>query len=159
MPIVGDHVEIERKPKLGGGGPGKTPHRRGYGGGDDGDRGRRDDFSSSRQRLRRGRIGITLFIALVSMMFMALTVVYVASQGSVLYDSDTRQNVRTWKPLALPYLQLSINSILLVLSSLTLERARRGMVKKAEFAQMGIVPPGQQKDVFWLAFKIGRAHV
>jgi len=46
MPITTDHVEIEYKPKLGGGGPGKTPHRHGYGGGDDGDHGQPRDFHS-----------------------------------------------------------------------------------------------------------------
>ena len=34
MPRISEQVGIERKPKLGGGGPGKIPHRRGYGGGD-----------------------------------------------------------------------------------------------------------------------------
>src|SRR5262249_58419289 len=79
MPIIGEHVEIERKPKLGGGGPGKIPHRRGYGGGDDGDR--HGDSYSSRQRLRRGRIGVAIVIVFVTAMFMALTVVYLARQS------------------------------------------------------------------------------
>ena len=49
---------MERKPKLGGGGPGKIPHRHGYGGGDDGDHGEPDDFVSPKDRLRRYRIGM-----------------------------------------------------------------------------------------------------
>ena len=58
MPIISDRVEIERKPRLGGGGPGKIPPRRGYGGGDDGDHGERDD-SRSRETtpVQRYRIG------------------------------------------------------------------------------------------------------
>jgi cytochrome c oxidase subunit 3 len=155
MPIIGEHVEIERKPKLGGGGPGKIPHRRGYGGGDDDDRDRRRDFYSSRQRLRRGRVGVAIVITLVTVMFIALTVVYVARQGGGPYDPDHLSHTRDWKPLALPYLQLWINSLLLVFSSMTLERARRGMTRKAEFANMGIVPPQRNRDFSWLALTLG----
>ena len=151
MPIIGEHVEIERKPKLGGGGPGKIPHRRGYGGGDDGDHDRRGDFSSSRQRLRRGRIGVAIVIALVSVMFVALTVAYVGRLGSTgPYDPDHLRDAPNWKPLSLPYFQLWINSLLLVLSSVALELARRGMIRKAEFASMGIVPPERRTDFSWL---------
>lgn len=154
MPIIGEHVEIERKPKLGGGGPGKIPHRRGYGGGDDGDRDRNSDFHSSRQRLRRGRIGVAIVIALVTVMFMALTVAYVAVMGMPgIYVSG--HYVRTWMPLPLPYLQLWINSLLLVLSSVTLEMARRGMTRRAEFASMGIVPPQRNRDSSWLTVTLG----
>ena len=58
MPIISDRVEIERKPKLGGGGPGKIPYRRGYGGGDDGDHQPPEAFRSRNQRMRRYRIRI-----------------------------------------------------------------------------------------------------
>jgi cytochrome c oxidase subunit 3 len=150
MPIIGEHVEIERKPKLGGGGPGKIPYRRGYGGGDDGDNGRHGDFFSSHQRLRRGRIGVAVCIVLVTALFAGLTVAYVARQHALLYDPDHLRSFPTWKALALPYLQLWINSLLLVLSSIALELARRGMLKKAEFAHMGIVPPRLETDFPWL---------
>lgn len=156
MPIIGEHVEIERKPKLGGGGPGKIPHRRGYGGGDDDDRDRRRDFYSSRQRLRRGRIGVAIVIALVTVMFIALTMAYVVRLGSAgIYDPDHLNHIRDWKPLALPYFQLWINSLLLVLSSVTLELARRGMTRRAEFANLGIVPPERNRDFSWLAVTLG----
>lgn len=154
MPIIGEHVEIEHKPKLGGGGPGKIPHRRGYGGGDEGDHDRHGDSYSSQQRLRRGRIGVAIVIALVTVMFIALTVAYVAVMGMPgVYESG--HYVRKWKPLALPYLQLWINSLLLVLSSVTLEMARRGMTRKAEFASMGIVPPERNRDFSWLTLTLG----
>jgi cytochrome c oxidase subunit 3 len=150
MPIIGEHVEIERKPKLGGGGPGKIPHRRGYGGGDDGDNRRRGDSFSSHQRLRRGRVGVVICIAFVTALFAGLTVAYVARQHTGPYDPAHLQNVPNWKPLTLPYLQLWINSLLLVLSSITLELARNGMLKKVEFANMGIVPPRLKTDLPWL---------
>src|SRR6476661_9460788 len=130
MPIIGDRVEIERKPKLGGGGPGKIPHRHGYGGGDDGDHGNSGDFQSREQRMRRYRMG----------------------KGR--YDEDTHRWVRDWIPLTLPYFQLWTNSLVLLLSSLTLELARRSMDKKEEFAAMGIVPPRMKRDLPWLGITL-----
>jgi cytochrome c oxidase subunit III len=151
MPIISDRVEIEHKPKLGGGGPGKTPHRRGYGGGDDGDHG---DFRSREQRMRRFRIGMTLGIISITGVFVVLTVVYVFRMGQGTYNEDTRKYVYDWIPLKLPYLQLWLNSLLLVLSSMTLELARRSMAKKEEFTAMGIVPPRLKRDLPWLGITV-----
>jgi len=154
MPTIGERVEIERKPKLGGGGPGKIPHRRGYGGGDDGDHGSPGDFQSREQRMRRYRIGMTLCIISVTAIFILLTVVYVFRMGKGRYDENTRTWVRDWIPLTLPYLQLWLNSLLLFLSSATLELARRSMGSKEEFAAMGIVPPRMKRDMPWLGITV-----
>lgn len=154
MPVISDHVEIEHKPKLGGGGPGKIPHRRGFGGGDDGDHGRQPDRSPNGQRLRRARIGVAVVIFAVTVLFIGLTVAYLARQGMGPYDPDHLQNIHDWKPMQLPYRQLWINSLLLVLSSVCLEVARRSMEKKAEFAVMGIVPPRSGMDLPWLGFTL-----
>src|SRR5579872_6951468 len=75
-----ERVEIKEKPKLGGGGPGKIPHRRGYGGGDDGDHGQPDDFRSGKDRLRRFRIGIAAGIVSVGVLFVGLTTAYMLRQ-------------------------------------------------------------------------------
>ena len=155
MPTIGDRVEIERRPKLGGGGPGKIPHRRGYGGGgDDGDRGNPEGFQSREQRMRRYRIAMTLCIVSVTAIFLLLTVVYVFRMGKGRFDEDTKRWVRDWVPLTLPYLQLWINSAVLLLSSITLELARRSMIKKEEFAAMGIVPPRMKRDLPWLGITV-----
>jgi cytochrome c oxidase subunit 3 len=153
MPIIGDRVEIERKPKLGGGGPGKIPHRRGFGGGDD-DHNRPGDFQSREQRMRRYRIGMTLCIVSITGVFVLLTIIYVFRQGKGRYDEDTHRYVQDWIPLALPYVQMWINSIVLLLSSVTLELARRSMIKKEEFAAMGIVPPRMKRDMPWLGLTV-----
>src|ERR1700760_2490286 len=149
MPIIGDRVEVERKPKLGGGGPGKIPRRRGYGGGDD-DHGRAGDFQSREQRMRRYRIAMTLCIISVTFLFVILTAIYVFRLGKGRFDEDTRHWIRDWVPLTLPYLQLWINSIVLLISSATLELARRTMGQKEEFSAMGIVPPRMKRDIPWL---------
>jgi len=154
MPIIGDRVEIERKPKLGGGGPGKIPHRRGYGGGDDGDHGNSGDFRSREQRMRRYRVGMTLCIISVTSIFVLLTMVYVFRMGKGRFDEDAHRWVRDWIPLTLPYFQLWTNSLVLLLSSATLELARRSMVKKEEFTAMGIVPPRLKRDLPWLGITV-----
>jgi|SRR5215469_2803017 len=156
MPITSERVEVERKPKLGGGGPGKTPYRRGFGGGDDGDHEHGpQDFYSSQQRLRRGRIGVAIGIIGVTTLFIVLTVVYLARLGTHHWDPGARQEVYDWRPLMLPYAQLWINSALLVLSSLALELQRRSMIKNAEFSVMGIAPPRLTSDLPWLAITVG----
>jgi cytochrome c oxidase subunit III len=155
MPITSERVEVKHKPKLGGGGPGKIPYRRGYGGGgDDGDHGRPGDFFSSRQRLRRGRIGIAAGIICVTVLFIGLTFIYVARLGTHHYDPELRQEVYDWKPLSLPYRLLWINSTLLALSSVALELARGSMAKKSEFSTMGIAPPRLKLDPPWLTITV-----
>ncbi|HEY6306067.1 MAG TPA: cytochrome c oxidase subunit 3 [Candidatus Angelobacter sp.] len=155
MSITSERVDVKHKPKLGGGGPGKIPYRRGYGGGgDDGDHGRPEDFFSSGQRLRRGRIGIAAGIVCVTALFIGLTVVYVARLGTPHWDEALHREVYGWKPLALPYGLLWVNSTLLVLSSVALELARRSMLEKSEFATMGIRPPRLKLDPPWLAITV-----
>lgn len=154
MPIISDRVEIERKPKLGGGGPGKIPHRRGFGGGDDGDHKPPQDYRSRNQRMRRYRIAMALCLISVTVVFMVLVFLYVFRMGKGRYDEDTRQYVQDWIALKLPYLQLWANSLLLLLSSATLELARRSMERKEEFAVMGIIPPRMKRELPWLGITL-----
>ena len=157
-PII-EHVEIERKkkphkPKLGGGGPGKIPHQRGYGGGDDGDHERGDGFLSSRDRLRRYRIATIVGIISVTTLFVGLTMVYILRLGMHRWDPDAKTYVQEWTPITLPYRLLMINTLLLIVSSITLELARRGLIRRSEFASFGIRPPRLQSDLPWLAITV-----
>ncbi|HWG49810.1 MAG TPA: cytochrome c oxidase subunit 3 [Candidatus Acidoferrales bacterium] len=154
MPIAGEHVDIERKPRLGGGGPGKIPHRRGYGGGDDGDHNERGGWPSRREKLRRYRVGMMLCIISVSTLFICLTAVYVMRQSMGRYDPRLREFVSDWRPLHLPYPQLWTNTALLLLSSVTLELARRKMVRDSEFHSLGIQPPHRRGDLPWLGITL-----
>ncbi len=149
-PIL-ERVEVKEKPKLGGGGPGKIPHRRGYGGGDDGDPDHADGSLSGKDRLRRFRIGIAAGIVSVGMLFVGLTTVYISRQSSYHWDPETETATHLWHPVALPYRLLFINSLVLVLSSVTLELARRGVLRKAEFSILGIRPPRLHTEMPWLA--------
>ncbi|HEY6250219.1 MAG TPA: cytochrome c oxidase subunit 3 [Candidatus Angelobacter sp.] len=154
MSPIAEHVEREKRPKLGGGGPGKIPYRRGFGGGDDGDRGRSDDFRSGRDRLRRFRVGIVAGIVSVAMLFAGLTAAYMMRHGGYHWNSQTHIGHGDWHPLTLPYRLLFVNTLVLVLSSVTLELARRGLLRKAEFTALGILPPKLQTDLPWLGLTV-----
>jgi cytochrome c oxidase subunit 3 len=43
---------------------------------------------------------------------------------------------------------------MLVLSSITLELARRGLLRKAEFSSLGILPPKLQTELPWLGLTV-----
>jgi cytochrome c oxidase subunit 3 len=154
MPRISEHVGIEHKPKLGGGGPGKIPHRHGYGGGDDGDHGQPDDFVSPKDRLRRYRIGMTAAIIAFSTFFVGMAVSYLLRLDVTKWDADRQRSVRDLHGLALPYTRLFINSFVLVLSSITLDLARRGLLAKSEFAEMGIAPPKFKIELPWLGITV-----
>lgn len=154
MPLIGDHVDVERKPKLGGGGPGKIPHRRGYGGGgDDGDNDN-SGFPSRRQRLRRYRVAMVLCIISVSTLFVGLTSAYLWRLSMGPYDPAQRRFISDWYPFHLPYEQLWINTSILLLSSLTLELARRRMMRDSEFYELGVIPPHGGRHVPWLGITL-----
>lgn len=154
MTIAGEHVDLERKPKLGGGGPGKIPHRRGYGGGDDGDHNEPGRWLSRKEKLRRYRVAMLLCIISVSTLFICLTAVYVMRQSMGRYDPQLREFVSDWRPVHLPYEQLWINTGLLLLSSFTLEMARRRMVRESEFHTLGIQAPKKKGDLPWLGITL-----
>lgn len=155
MPIAGEHVDIGRKPKLGGGGPGKIPHRRGYGGGDDGDHDKdKGGWPNRNEKLRRYRVGMLLCIISVSTLFICLTAVYIMRQSMGRYDPRLKEFVSDWRPLYLPYLQLWINTALLLVSSVTLELARRRMLRESEFYVLGIQPPKAKGDLPWLGMTL-----
>ena len=154
MPPITDRADLEKEPRLGGGGPGKTPHWHDYGG-DDGDNdGGEDDFLSSRRRLRRYRVLLVLVIASVFTLFVAAALCYIVRGRSGPYDPVHHRFLHPWKPLALPYGRMFLNTLVLLLSSLTLELSRRGMGGKLDLASMGIEPPRWQMEMVWLALTV-----
>ncbi len=159
MPVARDHVEIERKPpskpKTGGGGPGKIPHPRDFGGGDDGEPDRDENSSERSERLLIYRVLMVVCIVAVAVVFIVLTVAYLYRRSVLHFDEDKGEELHLWRPLVLPYLLLWINSLVLLASSGTLELARRQMTKQSEFASMGIVPPAGRRELSWLTATFG----
>src|SRR5205807_7417432 len=86
--------------------------------------------------------------------FIGMAVSYLLRLGTIHWDPDLRHSVRDSHVLALPYPRLFLNSFILLLSSLTLELARRGLLAKSEFAVMGIAPPRFKTELPWLGITV-----
>ena len=91
-------------------------------------------------RLRRARLGLICGIATVSMVFISLTSAYVVRQGLPTFDGATNTYVRDWGQVQLPWLLLAINTALLLISSVTMELARRDMKRRVALAPLQSIP-------------------
>jgi cytochrome c oxidase subunit III len=124
------------------------------GGGDDGRGGDIPDYGA---RLRRARLGLICGIATVSMVFISLTSAYVVRQGLPTFDGATNSYVRDWGQVQLPWLLLAINTALLLISSLTMELARRDIKQRAALAPLQSMPGislGEEKSFPWLGVTV-----
>ncbi len=83
-----------------------------------------------RTRLRRARLGLLVALTPVLMLFVSFTSAYVVRQGLPTLDPRTNQMVRDWIPIKLPLLLLA-NTCVLLLSTVSMELARRQMKREA----------------------------
>ncbi len=83
------------------------------------------DFAT---RLRRARVGIVVALTAVVMIFVSYSSAYVVRQGLPTLDPATGTLVRDWLPLLLPNFLL-MNSLVLLVSTLTMELARRQAIR------------------------------
>jgi cytochrome c oxidase subunit III len=121
------------------------------GGGDDG----RGDESGPNYgaRLRRARLGLVCGVATVAMVFVSLTSAYIVRQGLPTYDDASSTYVHDWGVTDLPLELLGINTVLLLLSSVTMEFSRRGLARQAALAPVKSIPGvslGSEKQFPWL---------
>ena len=92
------------------------------------------------ERLRRYRIAVFVLMIGVVMIFTGLTSAYIFRQGWAEYDVHSNSYKLDWKPLPLPNTLLLINTAVLLLSSVTLEMARRNLHHRAVTADLSDVP-------------------
>jgi len=121
-----------RTPKTttGGGGRGPVP-REPQGGGGGGGRGDGDHAPDYLEQLRKYRLGLFFTLVPITMLFVLLTMVFVARRAGERYDAWTGRFISDWVSITLPAKLLLINTTILLLSSLTMERARRAAVLDA----------------------------
>jgi cytochrome c oxidase subunit 3 len=150
MPTYGPSTPTSR---LGGRGGSPTPPS----GGDDGDNSQGSNLPNYGARLRRARLGLICGIATVSMVFISLTSAYVVRQGLPTFDGTSNSYVRDWGQVQLPWLLLAINTGLLLISSLTMEFARRDIKRRAALAPLQSMPGislGEERSFPWLGLTV-----
>ncbi len=124
------------------------------GGGDDGRNGRGgDSMPNYGQRLRRARLALAIFLAPILMLFISFTVVYLIRRGFVSFDVSSDSYILMWVPVHLPWTILLANTIVLMLSSATIDLARRAITREAALAPVKSIPGvslGDERSIPWL---------
>ena len=133
----GTHIR-EPKTSQGGGGRGPTANWPGGWGGGGGRGG--DDEPSYGERLRRYRLGLVLGLSSVVMLFVSFTTAYVVRKAGVVWDPGRNDYISNWMPLILPIRLLLLNTFILILSSFTIEIARRRAAEDVALAPIADIP-------------------
>jgi cytochrome c oxidase subunit III len=144
-----------KEPRTSHGGGSGGPIDRFPGGGGGGGRGDQNhDFG---ERLRRYRLGVTIGLVGIFMLFLSFTVAFLLHEKFGVPDPHTNTYVRNWKPIWVPTDLLLFNTCLLVISSFTLEKARRQAFQQAAVSVAAVIPgvkwPGEHR-LPWLAATI-----
>ena len=135
MPVVSPPIAVER-PETGQGGGGVLPPA--YGGG--GDNGPGDGSNDYLRRLNRARLALVLALASISVLFVTFTVVFVLRHASMVLDRRTGMYVHEWMRVTLPVRLLLVNTFVLLLSSLSIEMARRSVRREMALAPLRGIP-------------------
>jgi cytochrome c oxidase subunit III len=129
----------EPKTSFGNGGRGPTANwPGGWGGG--GGRGGGDDQPSYAERLRRYRMGLLLALSSIVMLFVSFTTAYIVRKAGAVWDPAHNDYVSNWVPVHLPVWILLANTFVLLLSSMTLEIARRRAAEDVALAPIAGIP-------------------
>jgi cytochrome c oxidase subunit 3 len=152
MPVFSPPLAIE-KPRSGQGG---GVHPPAFGGGDDNGPG--DSSPDYGRRLYRARLALVLALCSVSMIFVILTVAFVVlHHGAFVFDSRAGAYVREWVKVSLPVRLLLINTFVLLVSSFSMEMARRATAQEMALAPVRAIPGirlDQELRIPWLAITI-----
>ena len=87
------------------------------------------------------------------MVFISLTSAYIFRRGLPTFQGETNSYVRDWGNVSLPWVLLGINTVILVISSITMELARRKAARQAALAPVTSIPGvslGEEKNFPWL---------
>jgi cytochrome c oxidase subunit III len=106
-------------------------------------------------RLRRARLGLVVGLSGIAMIFISFTSAYIVRQGLPTLDPRTNALLHDWFPVPLPRLLL-LNSVVLLISSVTMELARRQAARKAcvQFSSIPGVSVDAKGEMPWLALTV-----
>jgi cytochrome c oxidase subunit 3 len=142
--------EIERKAPGTGGKP--PVDRRPTGGGGGGDDEWKHPHRGPRESLHRTRAAVFCFLAADMMFFVVLVTLFYARQAGTHMDPRTFRQVGDWHPILLPPI-LFLNTAVLILSSLTMELARRHIFREFDVLEewLGMGRPALRRTLPWIA--------
>ncbi len=106
-------------------------------------------------RLRRARLGLVVGLTGIVMIFISFSSAYVVRQGLPTLDPRTNVLLHDWFPVPLPRL-LFLNTIVLLISSVTVELARRQAARRAlaQFSSVSGAAVGAKEEISWLALTV-----
>jgi cytochrome c oxidase subunit 3 len=153
MPVIVPPVPIEKsRPRHGGGGV--HPPARGGGGGN----GPGDGSFDYRRRLHRARLALLLALTSICVLFVTLTVVFMLMRhGSTVLDARSGSYIREWVPMELPVRLLMLNTLILLVSSITIEMAKRSLAREIALAPVRSIPGiafDRERGIPWLSITI-----
>jgi cytochrome c oxidase subunit 3 len=137
-PGYGGRPPVDRRPTGGGGGGGDDEWK--------------PQGGSPRELLHRTRAFIFCALAGDMMFFVVLVALFYARQAGTHMDARTMRQVGDWHPILLPPI-LFLNTAVLVLSSLTMEIARRHIFREIDVLEewLGLGQPALRRARPWLA--------
>ena len=109
------------------------------------------------QRLRRARLGLLVALAPIIMLFVSFTSAYIVRQGLPTLDERTGTYVRDWLQVNLPTALLLVNTLLLIVSSITMEFSRQKITREVALAPVKSIPGisiGEGRGFPWLGSTI-----
>jgi len=130
------------------------PHAGGGDGGDSLPDGSPDSIPNYGERLRHARLGLAVAMVPILLLFITYTAVYVIRRGFFTFDVGRNAYLREWVPVQLPWSILFVNTAVLIVSSITIQRARRAVTREAALAPVQAMPGislGVEKRFPWLA--------
>jgi cytochrome c oxidase subunit III len=126
-------------------------------GGDGDGRGGGDNSPDYGERLRRYRLGLAVGIAPIVMLFVAFTSAYMVRQGLPQWNSTVNAYVADWVPVSVPVALLTVNTLILLLSSVSMEMARRQSIRRLALAPVVSMPgiaSDEHREVPWLTITV-----
>jgi cytochrome c oxidase subunit 3 len=145
-------VETERKDPGTGGKPPVDRRPTGGGGSGDDDEWNRLGRGGPRELLTRYRRMILFILAGDMMFILPVAIMFMAHQGVGHFDPRTQEYIGDWHPVQLPPI-LFLNTAVLILSSLTMEIARRHIFHELDVVEewLGLGRPALRQTLPWLA--------
>src|SRR5579872_2232609 len=154
-PKIKEIVIGEPKPATGGHGPTKEPPT-GGGGDGGGDNWSNEPPGHRGPRERLGAFRLFLFLLLIGdvFFFIVLSLIYFLRKGSH-YDTHLHAAVNDWVPVHIPEI-LWFNTVLLLLSSVSMEAARRRLFREPYITEewLGLRGAGRKRTLLWLIVTI-----